>query len=307
MKYVGRAVPIFVALVVFLSFMWAMQDRPVQGAVGVVSINGGTASTTAVSYATIGGTIAIRVVDADLIADTQTVAIKSSSDSTGFTVTLAKLQAGQDTDSYIGTVLMATTTLATTTVNAGRLKVADNDRVTVTYTDDSEDFGTADTITIETGDPDITNLGPTNFTITKATTLVLTADLTDTVSRADRDSIRFLFGTDIDLDFATEVVPLTFTAIQEGTTVIGLHGLANARGPDRWGQVHRRQGHRQGRKQADLRCRRRRRRQPGQQGYHRHRGPGPRHHQNRVVLGRHQQDPQGQQAHQHRGEVHRPP
>ena len=216
MRYVVRTAPIFVALAVFLSLMWVMQEGPVKGAVGVVSINDGTATTTGISYSTIGGTIAVRVVDSDVSASTQDVAIKSSTDTTGFTLTLTQSgAAGQ----YVGTVTMATSTTATSTPPA--LSVADGGTVTVTYTDATEDFGTADTVSIETGDPDIANLGPTDATITKSTTLILTADLTDSVSRADQDSIRFLFGTALDLASATEVVPLSFTDIKEDTTVIG--------------------------------------------------------------------------------------
>jgi hypothetical protein len=214
-KYVVRVAPILVALAVLLGFMWTMQDGPAQGAVGVVSINDGTATTTAISYSTVGGTVTVRVVDSDLTASTQGVAVKSSSDTTGFTLSLAR--STDSVNSYTASMVMGTSTNATTT----NLKVVDNDTVTVTYTDATESFGTADTVTIETGVPLVAALGPTDATITKATTLVLTADLTDTVSRPDKDTIKFLFGTALGLSSASEVVPLSFTDILDGTTVTG--------------------------------------------------------------------------------------
>ena len=215
MKNVIRAAPILVALALFLSVLGVVQTRSASAAVlGSVSItNAATATSTTQSYGTIGSQIGIVVTDLDLTATT-TITVVSTSDSTGINVDTA-------TTTVAGTqvVLIELGTSTSSTLAVPKLKVADGDVVTARYTDVSPAIARAATLTVETGLPSITGLSPLDKTITKATTQFLSVDVTDSVSRIDGTTIKFLVGTAATP--TTQVPPDATTEIKEGTTVIG--------------------------------------------------------------------------------------
>lgn len=216
MKKVFRAASILVALTLFIGGLGVLQTRTVSAAVvGVIDFKVSATTTAAsLSHSTIDRTIYVVLQDADVSTATTSVALKSTTDSTGFDIVLTKLVAGVYTSSLI---THSTTTSATT--SPVQIKVSSGDTLTLTYTDTDPAITTADTLTIETGKPTITNLAPANGTITKATTQILSVDVKDSVSTVDKATIAFLVATD--LIPLVEIPPLTFVDIKEGSVVVG--------------------------------------------------------------------------------------
>jgi hypothetical protein len=215
-KKVFRAVPILAALALFIGFMGVMQTGTVSAAVvGVIDFKvAATTTAESLTHSNIDRTIYVVLEDADVVAATTNVALKSTTDSTGIDLVLTKLTAGVYT-SQLQT--HSTTTSATT--SPPTIKVSSGDTLTLSYTDASPAITTADTITIETGKPSITNLSPANSTITKATTQILSVDVKDSVSTVDKASINFLVETT--LIPTVKIPPLSFVDIKEGTKTIG--------------------------------------------------------------------------------------
>ena len=216
MKKVLRAAPILVALALFIGFLGVLQTRTASAAVvGVIGFKvSGTTAADSLSHSTIGREIWVVLQDADVTTATTSVSLNSTTDPTGFTIVLTKMDEGVYTSNLVTD--SATTSEAAT---PPQIKVSSGDTLTLTYTDTDPAIRTADTLTIETGNPTITNLHPTNGTITKATTQILSVDVKDSVSTVDRDSIAFLVATDIVP--MVPIPPLTFVDIYEGTVVVG--------------------------------------------------------------------------------------
>jgi hypothetical protein len=218
-KNLIKAVPILAALVLLLSYLGFEQTRLASAqTLGSVSIVSATATSTAISYATVNGNIAVKVVDPDLTGTTTAVTLFSTSDSTGFDLTLTG-----SSGTYVGT---ATMTTGTTSSTAKTLKVADGDTVSARYSDASPSINRADTISVETAAPTISALSPSNATITSAATQLLSVNITDALSGVDATSIKFLVGTAAIP--ATEISPDATATITDGvsaTLTLGLTGV----------------------------------------------------------------------------------
>ena len=217
MKKVLRAAPILVALALFIGFLGVLQTRTASATiVGEIDFKvSGTTTAASLSHSTIDRVIFVVLKDLDLLTQSDVrVSLKSTTDSTGFDIELSRLTPGIFTSALL---THATTTSSTTT--PPQIKVSSGDTLTLNYTDANPAITTADTLTIETGEPTITNLFPSDGTITKATTQILSVDVKDSVSTVDKSTIAFLIATSIVP--LVEIPPLTFVDIIEGNVVVG--------------------------------------------------------------------------------------
>ena len=71
------------------------------------------------------------------------------------------------------------------------MQAANGDVITVSYTDASEDLTRTDTLRVELGAPEVSNLGPADGTHTNDTTVTLTGDLVDAQSGVKASTVRF--------------------------------------------------------------------------------------------------------------------
>ena len=226
MKNVIRAAPILAALALFLGILGIVQQEQsgtAYAAEGSLNIRAATSTTsTALSFATYNREVGVIVVDSDLAGDgTMTVAVKSSSDSTGITLTLNESAAADGTFSALLKIATTTSTSTPTAV----IKTADGDTVTVNYTDASPAVVTPATLTVETGKPTISNLSPGNATITKVASHTLSVEVKDSQSSIDVDSIKFLFDRAAVIGTSTvpttAISPTATTAIKENSVTVG--------------------------------------------------------------------------------------
>ncbi len=127
--------------------------------------------------------------------DTVDVKLKSTSDQTGYTQTLT--ENGLNTGVFTGEF-----TLGASTTEADQvLQAANGDVITVSYRDASEELTRTETLSVEQGAPEVSNLGPADGTYTNATTVVLTGDLVDAQSRVKANAITFYLSVDDGANF----------------------------------------------------------------------------------------------------------
>ncbi len=141
-----------------------------------------------ITAATTGGDFALVYFGS--LADTVDVKLKSTSDQTGYTQTLT--ENGLNTGVFTGTFTLA----SSTTEGDQELQAANGDVITVSYRDASEELTRTETLSVEQGAPEVSNLTPASGTNTNATTVVLTGNLVDAQSRVKANAITFYLSVD---------------------------------------------------------------------------------------------------------------
>ena len=123
--------------------------------------------------------------------DMVTVTLKSTSDQTGYKQTLT--ETGLNTGVFTGDFTLDETD---TDAAGGELQAANGNVITVSYRDASEDVTRTDTLNVELGEPEVSNLTPASDSHTNASTLVLTGDLVDAQSGVKSKAIKFYISVD---------------------------------------------------------------------------------------------------------------
>jgi len=126
-------------------------------------------------------------------ANTATVALKSTSDQTGFNVTLS--ETGLNTGVFTNTFTLAGTSNSSSTPQV--IAAGDGNVITATYKDASEggESRTA-TVNVELTAPEATNLAPIKGTSTNGVKVVLSGDVTDAQSGVKSTTIKFFLSLD---------------------------------------------------------------------------------------------------------------
>ena len=187
---------------------------------GTVSFKNGTSTSAAdLQSVTVGSQVAVHVVDADLAGATSTtVTVVSDSDPAGFTLTLNAVA----TDVFSGLFEIAPSTLATAT--PPRLRAANGGTVITRYADASPAITRADSLVV--AGPVFSNLSPADGTITRASTQILSVEITDGVSGINGSSIRFLLDTNPTFGGTSiQITPSSFASITDGFRAEILLGL----------------------------------------------------------------------------------
>ena len=190
---------------------------------GTVSFKSGTSpSAPNLQSAAVGSQVAVHVVDADLTdATSTTVTVVSDSDTAGFTLTLHAVAS----DTFSGLFEIARSTVATATMPM--LRAANGGTVITRYADANPAVTRADSLLV--AGPVFSNLSPADGTITRASTQILTVEITDAVSGINGSSIRFLLDTHPTFGgTSVQITPSTFTSITDGfraEIALGLVGI----------------------------------------------------------------------------------
>ena len=224
MKSRVKFIPLIGALILLMSLTLTLPALAIT--LGSVTFVTSATSATAIAWGNTTSALDILVADGDLgTLDTVQVKVTSSSDPTGFTFATDNCDAN---GACRAVITLGEDTSAASDPTDGVLKVVDGDTVNVQYTDASPVFTVADIVTVEETGPTIANLSPSHLSLSKATTHIFTADITDAASGVDTTSIRFIVGvSDDDLESdvlgGTELTPTLFTDIKDtdGVTVIG--------------------------------------------------------------------------------------
>lgn len=126
-------------------------------------------------------------------ANTATVALKSTSDQTGFNVTLS--ETGLNTGVFTNTFTLAGSSNSSSTPQV--IAAGDGNVITATYKDASEggESRTA-TVNVELTAPEATNLAPIKGTSTNGVKVVLSGDVTDAQSGVKATTIKFYLSLD---------------------------------------------------------------------------------------------------------------
>jgi len=126
-------------------------------------------------------------------ANTTTVTLKSTSDQTGFSVTLA--ETGLNTGVFTDTFTLAAS--SSSSANPQVIAAGDGNVISAVYKDASEggESRTA-TLNVELTSPEATGLTPTKATETNSVTTVLAGNVTDAQSGVKSTSIKFYISLD---------------------------------------------------------------------------------------------------------------
>jgi hypothetical protein len=146
-----------------------------------------------VTVAKSGGTGDFALVYFGSEANTTTVTLKSTSDQTGFTVTLA--ETGLNTGVFTDTFTLAGS--SSSSANPQVIAAGDGNVISAVYKDASEggESRTA-TLNVELTSPEATGLTPTKATETNSVTTVLSGDVTDAQSGVKSTTIKFYITLD---------------------------------------------------------------------------------------------------------------
>ena len=248
-----RAAPILVALAVLFLSVLGMRSVVHAQALGTLEFKefaaialiatDPTTSTTDVAWVTTASTtnsvnkVALRLSDADLAGiagiGTTSVAVKSTTDSVGFNLTLT--ENGTSSGVFTGSLSLAATSSST----IKNLAADHGDTITATYADASTSLGAVsipDTISVDTEGPVISAVTPVHGTVVSAVTSY-TADVVDansgmaaaTIGTGNaKKTLTWLVNTSADVVGSATVVDKFFqslTAITNGNT-IKLSGLS---------------------------------------------------------------------------------
>ena len=191
MKYVIRAVPILVALALFVSLVAIQQAKPVSAVSGTVSIFDSLGAS--VDFGTVGTVLTANVVDTDLAA-APSLTVKLTSDADGDTYPALTLPAIGGGEFEVDFVLVAAEDGSDDTAVPVELAVEDGDEVKITYTDADPGIDLSDAITADLEGPDFDNLTPEDGTIDDDETQTLSVEVTDIPAGVVEDSIMFLLA-----------------------------------------------------------------------------------------------------------------
>ena len=147
----------------------------------VVAIGSTSATITAVG----AGSSAFALVYFGSLEDEVSVKVRSTSDQNGITLDLE--ETGLNTGAFDDTFTLGSSSNDASDV----LQAANGDVITVSYADASEDLTRTDTLRVELGAPEVSNLGPADGTHTNDASVTLTGDLVDAQSGVKASTVRF--------------------------------------------------------------------------------------------------------------------
>ncbi len=150
------------------------------------------------------------------------VTVTSQADTTGIDVTL--VESGPSTGVFRLDIL-ATQSESSATSSPPRLKVGTNDKITLKYEDADPDVTVSTNVTIETSAASFSSLDPADATAGTDTRPEVSANVIDTDSGVDEDTIKIVFGMDTDADGDIESIQ-AFFAETEGDTVAITSGFS---------------------------------------------------------------------------------